>query len=232
MTDSASNAVVRIDVRAVEVTDRITVGSGPTAIAYGNGSVWVTNSLAGTASRIDTKRAVVIDTIRVGASPSGVAVGADGVWVTDEVAGTLVHLNPAAGQQATTRLGGRPAALTLADGALWIAVQATGAAHRGGTLRMRHRSTIDTLDPALCCIPPEWPLVAVLYDGLMGFKRVGGTEGNTLVPDLARDIPTPTDGGKTYTFRLRSGIRFSDGHAAQGIRLPLVARTAVQGASR
>jgi peptide/nickel transport system substrate-binding protein len=31
------------------------------------------------------------------------------------------------------------------------------------------------------------------------------------VPDLATTVPKPTDGGKTYTFTLRSGIKFSNG---------------------
>jgi peptide/nickel transport system substrate-binding protein len=33
----------------------------------------------------------------------------------------------------------------------------------------------------------------------------------TLVPDLARAIPAPTDGGLTYRFRLRRGLRYSTG---------------------
>jgi peptide/nickel transport system substrate-binding protein len=33
------------------------------------------------------------------------------------------------------------------------------------------------------------------------------------VPDLAISVPAPTDGGTTYTFRLRKGIRYSDGRA-------------------
>ena len=32
-----------------------------------------------------------------------------------------------------------------------------------------------------------------------------------LVPDLATSIPTSTDGDRTYTFELRSGIRYSNG---------------------
>jgi peptide/nickel transport system substrate-binding protein len=32
-----------------------------------------------------------------------------------------------------------------------------------------------------------------------------------LVPDLATAIPQPTDGGRTYTFQLREGIRYSSG---------------------
>ena len=31
------------------------------------------------------------------------------------------------------------------------------------------------------------------------------------MPDLATSLPTPTDGGRTYTFRLRPGIRYSTG---------------------
>ena len=40
---------------------------------------------------------------------------------------------------------------------------------------------------------------------------MGGGEGVQLVPNLATSLPTPTDGGKTYAFRLRTGIRYSTG---------------------
>ena len=32
-----------------------------------------------------------------------------------------------------------------------------------------------------------------------------------IVPDLAVSVPTPTDGGTTYRFQLRRGIRYSNG---------------------
>ena len=48
-------------------------------------------------------------------------------------------------------------------------------------------------------------------DGLVAFQRVGGPQGAAIVPDLATSIPRPSDGGKAYTFQLRSGIRYSDG---------------------
>ena len=32
-----------------------------------------------------------------------------------------------------------------------------------------------------------------------------------MVPNLARSIPEPADGGRTYTFQLRPGIRYSSG---------------------
>jgi peptide/nickel transport system substrate-binding protein len=192
---------------------RTTVGSGPTAVAYGAGAVWVTNSLDGTVSRVDARREVVRAVTTVGVAPNGIAIDADGVWVTDEVAGTLVHLDrTTAGPPTATMLGGRPEGLTLADGSLWIAVQATGAVHRGGTLTVLAQPSVfgNGVDPARD-YGGAWALTSAVYDGLVGFKRVGGTDGNTLVPDLASALPAPTDNGTTYTFRLREGITFADG---------------------
>ena len=42
-----------------------------------------------------------------------------------------------------------------------------------------------------------------------------GTAGNELVPDLAEAIPEPTDGGKTYAFTMREGIKFSTGETVK-----------------
>jgi peptide/nickel transport system substrate-binding protein len=53
-----------------------------------------------------------------------------------------------------------------------------------------------------------------IYDGLLirtlvGYTHTAGAAGNAVVPDVATSVPTPTNGGKTYTFHLKSGIKFS-----------------------
>src|SRR5262249_39438339 len=48
-------------------------------------------------------------------------------------------------------------------------------------------------------------------DGLTAFNQVSSLAGTQPVPDLATSLPEPTDGGRTYTFRLRPGIRYSNG---------------------
>jgi peptide/nickel transport system substrate-binding protein len=48
-------------------------------------------------------------------------------------------------------------------------------------------------------------------DGLTAFRRVGGSDGAQLVPDLAASLPAPTDGGTTYTFQLHRSIHYSTG---------------------
>ncbi len=57
----------------------------------------------------------------------------------------------------------------------------------------------------------SWQLAQLTNDGLVGFRRAGGVQGAAVVPDLATSMPTPTDGGRTYTFHLRKGVRYSTG---------------------
>jgi len=99
-----------------------------------------------------------------------------------------------------------------------VAVRGTATSHRGGTLRVVapvefSSLAIFTLDPATTYSVLTWSILAQTNDGLVGFNRVGGAEGATLVPDLAAALPRPADGGRTYTFRVRSGIRYSSGEA-------------------
>jgi ABC-type transport system substrate-binding protein len=66
-------------------------------------------------------------------------------------------------------------------------------------------------DPTVGYDAPSSAALSTVYDGLVAFRRSGGTPGLTLVPDLATRLPRPADGGTTYTFTLRRGIRYSNG---------------------
>jgi hypothetical protein len=90
----------------------------------------------------------------------------------------------------------------------------TAGDHRGGTLVLDWNGIGSSIDPAVD-YDQNWGLLNLVYDGLVTWKKVGGPAGNTLVPDLATSVPTPTDGGKTYTFTLRKNIRFSNGAAVK-----------------
>ena len=48
----------------------------------------------------------------------------------------------------------------------------------------------------------------LLVRTLVGYTPRRGAAGNKLVPDIATAVPTPTNGGKTYTFHLKPGIKF------------------------
>jgi peptide/nickel transport system substrate-binding protein len=50
-----------------------------------------------------------------------------------------------------------------------------------------------------------------MHDGLVAYRRTGGGGGTAVVPDLATALPEISDSGRTYTFSVRRGVRFSDG---------------------
>jgi peptide/nickel transport system substrate-binding protein len=86
-----------------------------------------------------------------------------------------------------------------------------GGAHKGGTFTILANSAFGVADPAQNYTLEEWQLLIDTHDGLVGFAKEGGLAGNRIVPDLATYIPKPANGGKTYVFHIRHGIKFSNG---------------------
>jgi YVTN family beta-propeller protein len=212
VTNDATGRVVKIDPATNRVVDGVNAGRGARAIAFGAGAIWVANSLDGTVSRIDPYTDSVTRTIPVGAGPAGIAVGRGSVWVSSEFTGKVVRIDPATGTVSESiRIGGRPAGIAIAGTNLLAAVRPAGSAHRGGTITALIVHPLDGIDPATAFDSVTAELLGIAYDGLTAFKRVGGGDGMQLVPDLATTLPEPTSDGKSYTFRLRPGIHYSNG---------------------
>jgi peptide/nickel transport system substrate-binding protein len=87
----------------------------------------------------------------------------------------------------------------------------SSAPQKGGTFTILANSAFGVADPAQNYTLEQWSLLIDTHDGLTQFQRVGGPAGTRLVPDLATSIPQPANGGKTYTFQIRKGIKFSNG---------------------
>src|SRR5215467_4318879 len=85
------------------------------------------------------------------------------------------------------------------------------AGHAGGTFTILANSAFGVADPAQNYTLEEWQLLIDTHDGLVSFAKANGVAGNKIVPDLATSIPVPTNGGKTYVFNIRRGIKFSNG---------------------
>lgn len=86
-------------------------------------------------------------------------------------------------------------------------------AHRpgagSGTLTAAFHDEFDTLDPAIGYNPFAWTGEHAIFNGLLGYANLPGKRGTQLVPDLATSLPSISHGGRIYTFRLRSDVRFA-----------------------
>jgi peptide/nickel transport system substrate-binding protein len=93
----------------------------------------------------------------------------------------------------------------------------TAAGGKGGTfVALANAAPSGSPDPQVNYTLQEWQLLIFTHDGLVAFRRVAGAAGTKIVPDLAESIPKPTNGGKTWAFKLRSGIKFSNGQTLTG----------------
>src|ERR671913_1026048 len=82
---------------------------------------------------------------------------------------------------------------------------------KGGTLKFANSGDWDTLDPGETYYAYSWNFARLYGRSLMMFKSAPGKEGNTLVPDLAEAAGQASDGAKTWTYKLRKGVKFDDG---------------------
>ena len=102
----------------------------------------------------------------------------------------------------TIPTGGGASALAAVDEGVWFTAVASsgGATWRHAPHRLpsevpspsRHRSAQQLI----------WSFMG---DGLVGYPRRSGSGGTQLIPALAESIPSDTDGGLTFGFRLRPG---------------------------
>ncbi len=215
ITITTSASVVRLDPGSLEIVSEIPVGNGPEAVVVAFGSVWVANRLDGTVDRVDPETGISRVTIDVGRDASALTATNGAVWVSTAFEGGAAHIDPESSLLSQpVDLGKTAGALAARGDQIWTTAGTAITDHRGGTLRISFPAP-DTLDPAFAYGGESWQLLPMTNDGLVGFRRVGGIGGATLVPDLAISLPSPADGGTTYRFQLRPGILYSTGKTVE-----------------
>jgi peptide/nickel transport system substrate-binding protein len=104
------------------------------------------------------------------------------------------------------------ALVLVAAAALSLAACGSGSSGKeGGVLRATFASFPDYLDPALSHSPEGWSAIYDTYVPLLTYNHADGKAGSEVIPGLARSLPKISPDEKTYSFRLREGLRYSDG---------------------
>ncbi|MCA1599092.1 MAG: ABC transporter substrate-binding protein, partial [Chloroflexi bacterium] len=88
----------------------------------------------------------------------------------------------------------------------------SAAASSGATLTITFHDDFSHLDSALCYDAECYAAMKALYDRLVDYDTHHGS-GDTIIPDAAAAMPAITNGGRTYTFKLRRDMRFWNGRA-------------------
>ena len=109
---------------------------------------------------------------------------------------------------AVAALGACGSSSTSTGGSSGSATGASSTPKKGGTLVFAWDSEPTTLDPAIAWNLIEWQIFHDVFANFYTYTAKPGTPGTQLEPAMATAMPTITNGGKTYTIRLKPGIKF------------------------
>ena len=220
-----SGTVVQLDPATGRAIATFGVG-GVDGLAAGLGHCWVANAGAGIVERLDpvsvpssggqpvtttVVSGTVGSSINVGRGVDAVAVGDGRLWAANPLTGTVTEIDPARGRIIRRiPVDGRPFKLVASGGRVWVAVlPRPPSPSPGGVTIALAAGDIDSVDPAVASYATTWQMEYATGLNLVRYADAGGPAGLRIVPDAAAALPQVSNHGRTFTFRLRRGLRFS-----------------------
>ena len=208
-----SGVVVRIDPVENRITATQRLRGWLSDLAVGGGFVWASIVPDGTIFELSEQDLSVQKTSASGPDPEAIFFGGGSLWITNSEAHTVSRLDPDTGTRSEFATGSAPSVVRYDSGLLW-----TGTApaplplppSAGQELRISTPQIFTDADPSTG--RPTRQNVQLFYAtcaNLLDYPDSAGAEGARLRPELAAAMPKLSPDGRTYTFRVRQGIRFS-----------------------
>ncbi|MGZ4202279.1 MAG: protein kinase domain-containing protein [Thermoleophilaceae bacterium] len=211
-TSSQNGLVEKIDPAADRIAARVTLHGWISALAVAGGSVWATVTPDDVAFRLNEDDASVEQTVPAGGGPSSLAVAPGAVWAAGSRSRTLTRIDTGSGARKVLAVTGEPYLAGFHNGLLWTvsdpAPPALGAA-KGPVVRVSIPDEGMQLDPGYGPFPNASQLLYSTCLKLVNYPDATGAAGATLRPEAAVAFPAISADRRTYSFRVRPGLRFS-----------------------
>jgi DNA-binding SARP family transcriptional activator/ABC-type transport system substrate-binding protein len=212
---SDQGGLQRIDASTDSVTAFAAVPGPLSWVAAGGGFAWTANEAKGTVYKVD-QTGQIVATYRTGDGARSVSFADGMLWVANSDAGTLSAIDAASAAVRTYSFGhplgdavavGRYVLLYIGDG---LTVEDRISALRGKVAKLVIPIfTLDPTDPAVASEPVALEIERATRAGLLNHPGASVPTGAGLRPELAASMPTFSEDRRTYTFRVRRGLRFS-----------------------
>ena len=117
----------RLDPSTNSIVATIAIPTGSSAVAFGYGSVWVTDPYFDTVTQVDPRKDKVVATVAVGPHPQFLALGAHALWTLDQGDGTVSRVD--LGDRSVTSIDaespGDGGCIAQGLGAVWVTIPGT-----------------------------------------------------------------------------------------------------------
>ena len=209
----------RIDPRTNEVTPALAnFGNAFCCVVAGGGFVWGATTPDRTVWKLG-RDGTVVAPIKLASAVESLTYAEGAVWAADGEAGTVVRIDPTTNATKTYTLGHDLRTVAVRKGIIAVGVQPSGrdvtADLTGRVVHVALGSNYldwTSTDPAAAQTafnPYQSQFHYATCAKLFNYPDASGDAGKRLAPEVAAGWPAVTDGGRTYTFRIRPGFRFS-----------------------
>jgi DNA-binding SARP family transcriptional activator/ABC-type transport system substrate-binding protein len=212
---SDQGGLQRIDASTNSITATAAVPGPLSWVAAGGGFAWTANETKGNVYKVD-QTGQIVATYRTGDGARSVSFANGALWVANSDAGTLSAIDAASGAVRTYAFGhplgdavavGRYVLVYIGEG---LTVEDRLSALRGEVAKLVIPIfTLDPTDPAVASEPVALEIERATGAGLLQHPGAPVPTGAGLRPELAASMPTVSADRRTYTFRVRPGLRFS-----------------------
>jgi DNA-binding SARP family transcriptional activator len=216
VASSELGKLTKIDPRTNAIVASVRVGPSICCLAVGGGYVWAAND-SGIWKISSDGRPIAVTALPSEAGEMSYGEGA--LWAT--AAGYVIRVDARSGRAKRWHIGYSLTGIAAAAGRVAVSVHVPkrpepSANLRGKVLRVgRSAVWFDVTDPALSAVPGvrSWPAEQQLQDatcaGLVRYRPAPAPVRWRLVPEVAAALPAVSRNARTFTFRVRSGFRFS-----------------------
>jgi ABC-type transport system substrate-binding protein/class 3 adenylate cyclase/glutamine cyclotransferase len=211
---SVSSTISEIDPAINQVVKTVKLRNWIGSITVGGGFVWAGVTPDDTVWKIDEANGTVVKTIDVAHGLGSLTYFDGAVWIGS--IGVLQRIDPGSDEITAYRVGDRLATLAAGRDVLYVSTDESPPKlsalpdHEVATFSLAE-NWLDDTDPAHA--PPSsmyWLQFAYATGAqLLNYRDAPAPRGTTLQPELAASMPTVSRDGRSYTFRLRPGFRFS-----------------------
>jgi ABC-type transport system substrate-binding protein/tRNA A-37 threonylcarbamoyl transferase component Bud32 len=210
---SENGLVEKIDPTTDRIAARATLHGWISALAVAEGSVWASVTPDDVVFRLNEDDASVEQTVPTGGGPESISAAPGAIWVAASRGGAINRIDARSGARDVLAVTGEPYVATFHDGLVWTVAEPSppplAPASKGLQVRVAVHDDGMELDPAVGPNPTVSQLLYSTCAKLVNYPDAAGAAGGKLVPDAAAAMPVISPNGRTYTFRIRPGIRFS-----------------------
>ena len=216
LVSTGDGTVRRVDPATNEITGSVRLRPDICCAAVGGGFVWIGTGDDHTVWKFSglANPSTPLASVKLAGTGGGLAYGDGALWATTGAAGTVTRIDPRTHVRKTFTVGHEASAVAVGGGRLAVGVGPSAADVTSGLRgRIAHFTAYtdwlwDT-DPAVAKEPWQWQLEYATCAKLMNHPDAPAPAGWRVVPEVAAGPPSVSADGRTYSFRIRPGFRFS-----------------------